>query len=312
MKCISCGYELKEGETLCPYCHTNNKMSSQINQGQNIFNNQQNQYNNQVPNQMQNQDNYNYTPQNNNNNKKPTMSSIIGFIIMIIVLIVVIFLLFFNGKDSSDNAETNKDLNTQNDYIIESRKSSYVLTANDYIYLIMNKVNEAKDFRLFSTNTLYMIPVGNDKKNSCAILESGGKSPFSDKWNFAYVGVTYNGYGYKYYFIGEDGSGQGISMLDKKTLFDKGTNYLYNEYAKTPQVTAPNTKTMTKTLATKLSNLYNDSQKGNTKFDYCDKNESNCTKTTDIDEDIILVDTVKQSENDKKISNIIYIGSCSL
>lgn len=118
-------------------------------------------------------------------------------------------------------------------YIQNSRKSAYVDTGAAYIDGVRTKVNEGKELRLFSTDTLYMIPVGNDTTKSCVSVESGGQSPFSDTWSYAYVGVTYTGDGYKYYFISEDGAGQGLPMLEQKVLTDAGTDKIYSSYATT-------------------------------------------------------------------------------
>ena len=114
-------------------------------------------------------------------------------------------------------------------YIQNSRKSAYVDTAVAYTDAVMKEVNAGKNLRLYSTNTLYMIPVGHDGTQSCVTLESGGQSPFDDKWRYAYVGVTYDGKGYNYYFMGEDNAGQGISFIDKKTLTDESA--IFDNYS---------------------------------------------------------------------------------
>lgn len=126
-------------------------------------------------------------------------------------------------------------------YIQNSRKSAYVDTSAAYVEAVRTRVNEGKDFRLFATDTLYMIPVGDkmyDKNHtdgtdgpfyvSCVSVESGGQSPFSDVWNYAFVGVTYNGNGYSYYYVGEDGAGQGLTFMPFKVLTDEGTGLVYS------------------------------------------------------------------------------------
>ena len=115
-------------------------------------------------------------------------------------------------------------------YIQNSRKSAYVDTAVAYADAVMKEVNGGKNLRLYSTSTLYMIPVGHVEGTSCVTVESGGQSPFSDQWYYAFIGVTYNGKGYNYYFIGQDGAGQGVSFIDKKELTDNGTDYIYSTY----------------------------------------------------------------------------------
>ena len=47
---------------------------------------------------------------------------------------------------------------------------------------------------------------------------------------FAYVGVTYSENGYSYYFISEDGSGQGLPILTNKVLVDEGTDHFYTSH----------------------------------------------------------------------------------
>ena len=114
-------------------------------------------------------------------------------------------------------------------YIQNSRKSAYVDTAVAYVDAVRNKVNEAAKIKFYATDTLYMIPVGHETANSCISVETGGQSPFSDSWHYAYVGVTYDGSGYNYYFIGEDGAAQGLPFLDQKTLADQGTDKIYSQ-----------------------------------------------------------------------------------
>ena len=113
-------------------------------------------------------------------------------------------------------------------YIQNSRKSAWVDTSVAYVKSTVNKVNEGGKLQFFTEKVLYMVPVGHEAANSCVSVESGGQSPFSDKWRYAYVGVVYNGKGYDYYFIGEDGAGQGIKFTTQKDLNDKGTDNMYS------------------------------------------------------------------------------------
>ena len=114
-------------------------------------------------------------------------------------------------------------------YIQNSRKSAYVDTAVAYVDAVRNKVNEAAKIKFYSTETLYLIPVGHETANSCISVETGGQSPFSDSWHYAYVGVTYDGQGYNYFFIGEDGAAQGLPFLDQTTLAKEGTDKIYSQ-----------------------------------------------------------------------------------
>ena len=116
-------------------------------------------------------------------------------------------------------------------YIQNSRKSAYVDSAVAYVDAIRNKVNEADKIKFYSTETLYLIPVGNDATKSCVSVETGGQSPFSDTWTYAYVGVTYTGSGYNYFFVGEDGAKQGLPFLEQKELADEGTDKIYSKAA---------------------------------------------------------------------------------
>lgn len=108
------------------------------------------------------------------------------------------------------------------EYITSSRKSAYVDTAAGYIDAVRTKVNQAEKLQFFDINTLYLVPVGHDTERACVSVEKGGASPFSDEWKYAYVGVTYNGTGYNYYFIAKDGSNQGINFVSQRDLAELG------------------------------------------------------------------------------------------
>ncbi len=105
-------------------------------------------------------------------------------------------------------------------YISNSRKSAFAQSASGYIDDTRNMVNQATKVQLFDVNTLYLIPVGHEDGKSCVAVEKGGRSPFSDTWEYAYVGVTYNGKNYNYYFVAKDGSNQGINFVSQKDLAD--------------------------------------------------------------------------------------------
>ncbi len=95
-------------------------------------------------------------------------------------------------------------------YISNSRKSAYVNTARNIADGVRNLVNEGK-LEMYDTDTTYYIPA------SCVKTESGFKSPYGE-FSQAYVGVTFDGNGYSYYWISNDKAGQGISKL---TSFDE-------------------------------------------------------------------------------------------
>ncbi len=105
-------------------------------------------------------------------------------------------------------------------YIQQSRKKAYVSTASQYVSSVVNMVNSG-DLKFYESNTLYFVKVGHN--GSCVKLERGGQSPFSSSWKYAYVAVLYTGLGYDYYFMSEDGAGQGIALTREKDLID--TNY---------------------------------------------------------------------------------------
>ena len=87
-------------------------------------------------------------------------------------------------------------------YISDSRKNAYVDTAKEIVGGTRNLVNEGK-LGMYDTNTTYYIP------SSYIKTENASKSPYGD-FTQAYVGVVYDGTGYKYYWISVDDAGQGV------------------------------------------------------------------------------------------------------
>lgn len=132
-------------------------------------------------------------------------------------------------------------------YIQSTRKNAYVSSASGYVDTIMKDANLGQDLKLYNSNVLYMVAVGDDPELSCVTLESGGQSPYSDTWKYAFVGITVTNNGYNYYFISEDGSGQGLPFVSKKDLDDKGIDKLYSARADS---------TTTDDLATDLETAY--------------------------------------------------------
>ena len=114
-------------------------------------------------------------------------------------------------------------------YIQNSRKSAYIDTGLSYIKAVVNKVNEGKKLQFFTEDILYLVPVGHETGKTCVSIESGGQSPFSGSWNWAYVGVTYKGQenNFYYYYISEDKAGQGIGFHNQKSLNDDGVDDMY-------------------------------------------------------------------------------------
>ena len=140
------------------------------------------------------------------------------------LLFVLLFSLCIVGCGKKDQLEDAKKT-----YYEKKNKYDFVELAYDYYSKVLKYANEEKDYKLKSTDTLYMIPVGHDKGKSCVFLDRETKSPYSDTWTYAYIGVTYDGRWYSYYFIGEDGSGNGIPFIDIATLNNDGVDYLYNK-----------------------------------------------------------------------------------
>ena len=136
-------------------------------------------------------------------------------------------------------------------YIQSTRKNAYVSSASGYVDTIMKDANLGQDLKLYNSNVLYMVAVGDDATKSCVTLESGGQSPYSDEWKYAFVGITVSNNGYNYYFISEDGSGQGLPFISKKTLDDEGIDKLYS---------ARSSSTTTDDLFNALKNAYEEDE----------------------------------------------------
>jgi prepilin-type N-terminal cleavage/methylation domain-containing protein len=95
-------------------------------------------------------------------------------------------------------------------YISDSRKNAYIDTAKEIVGGARNVVNEGR-LGMYDTNTTYYIPADYIK------TENASKSPYGE-FTEAYVGVVYDGTGYKYYWISTDNAGQGVKEI---TLADK-------------------------------------------------------------------------------------------
>ena len=143
----------------------------------------------------------------------------------ILVLLLVFSTLLVGCNSKSNNNDYNE---TANNYMTNSKKSAFIDIASAYIDAVRTKVNEGMKLRIYSTDTLYMVPVGHDKSKSCVSVEYGGQSPFNDEWKYAYVGVTYDGEGYSYYAVMEDAANYGFDILDQITVIDDGVNKLYD------------------------------------------------------------------------------------
>ena len=90
-------------------------------------------------------------------------------------------------------------------YINNSRKSAYVSTAKEYLRGASTLVNSG-DLEMYDTNTTYYIPI------SYVQTENASKSPYGD-FTQAYVGIIFDGYEYKYYWVSTDDAGQGVKKI---------------------------------------------------------------------------------------------------
>ena len=95
-------------------------------------------------------------------------------------------------------------------YISNSRKSAYISDANAYIQSAQVLVNSGK-LEIYNTDTVYYIP------GECLKTESAVKSPYGE-WKERYVGVTYNGEGFNYYWMSVDSSNMGINLTAQNDL----------------------------------------------------------------------------------------------
>ena len=206
-------------------------------------------------------------------------------------------------------------------YIQNSRKSAFVDTASAYIDAVRAKVNEGEDLKLFATKTLYLIPVGNTSI-SCVSVESGGKSPFSDTWEYAYVGVVYNGKGYDYYFVGQDGAKQGIAFVSDDTLSKHGNDLIYSSTKEsttdgiTVKVGDTNlTHKISAAAITTLTTSYNGTDVGKN----LDSNKvisgsgtSAVYEIASIKADDAQFEAITTKDGNTAIDNYVIIGSCKL
>ena len=90
-------------------------------------------------------------------------------------------------------------------YISESRKSAYIDTAKNLVSGARTLVNTGR-LGMYDTSATYYIP------EKCITTEGETKSPYGE-FVQAYIGVTFDGSGYKYYWISVDSSRQGIKDI---------------------------------------------------------------------------------------------------
>ena len=87
-------------------------------------------------------------------------------------------------------------------YLVESKKRAYIDVARSLISSIKNNVNSNK-YGIDSFDTIYYIPA------SYVVTENETSSPYGD-FTVAYIGVVFSDDSYKYYWISNDETGQGV------------------------------------------------------------------------------------------------------
>ena len=97
-------------------------------------------------------------------------------------------------------------------YINESRKNSYINSAKGIIAGATTLAN-SESLDMTREDTTYYIPAKYIK------TESGLKTPYGE-FTEAYVGVIYEGNQYRYFWISNDTSGQGIKIVTEKDKLD--------------------------------------------------------------------------------------------
>ncbi len=168
--------------------------------------NNTNQYN------FQGNNNYNYNntgDSNKSSNSKVTILIVIAVVLALLIGgIVIMFAISFLGTFSG---------------VDKTRNTQYINTASSYVRSTTNLVAFGT-FKKLEGNTLYLVPVGVDSAKSCILLESGGRSPFSDSYKTAYVGFVISNGEYTYYFVAIDNANTGIKFIDAQSLDGKNTN----------------------------------------------------------------------------------------
>ena len=140
------------------------------------------------------------------------------------IFLLLIVLFSFVGCSSvlrDENYEVNRE--------IRKEQNNFIDVIYNFVTNVRYKVYEGTNFKLYSTNKLFLIPVGDDTSNSCLDKGFNSKSPYSDTWKYAFVGVIYDGKDYTFYFIGEDGLGTGILFTEYKRIKEDNINLIETE-----------------------------------------------------------------------------------
>lgn len=131
-----------------------------------------------------------------------------------------------NDDNQGNNVNDNGDIDNEESTVISAKKVAYVNVISSYIDGARMKVNMGFDYRFYDTEVLYLIPVGNDK---CIEDEVGTGSPFGERWEYAYVGVTYDGNIYNYFAVAKDSSGMGINYVSSSSLDSLGKSLVVDK-----------------------------------------------------------------------------------
>ena len=132
--------------------------------------------------------------------------------------------------------------------LVDKTKSlGFINLASSFVDEVRIKANEGTKLGFFSTDIMYLVPVGNENE-SCVNLKYNTASPFSDEWNYAFVAVSFTGSGYKYYFIGEDATGHGLELTLSSELDSIADEKIYSSYDST---------NIDKNISDNLKELYN-------------------------------------------------------
>ena len=126
-----------------------------------------------------------------NNHKAFTLIELLAVIIILAILLVI-------AVPSVSN------------YISDSRKSVYVASAKAHIDGARFLINNGK-LNAYDTSATYYIP------GKCVKMENDTDSPYG-KWKDRYVGVTFTGNGWDYYWESTDESQVGIKLVSENEL----------------------------------------------------------------------------------------------
>ena len=99
------------------------------------------------------------------------------------------------------------------EYISSSRKSGYINTAREIISGAVALVNEG-ELEIFDVDTTYYI------NSKCINTENSQRTPYGE-FDKAYVVVTYNGFGYNYYWASVDVTGHGVKNITPENELDE-------------------------------------------------------------------------------------------